>query len=258
MSDSNIRTIKISSVPATPVLSNNSTSDDFHEDVKPVTQRRQRRQTRSRKTTAMYGGAPVIDGVDDSQPLPKVDIGKPIIPVVNITKIQSGGSSNNSAAQTGSNTSKSNIPPEPRLSTGGSQEATQVILKRKNRTSKILLKKRTGGVLVPTADTTNTSGESASSKSNTPSSTQNTKITGAGHASKTRSSRKLVVKNIGTKAKRTRHAVKKIINHAKELPLEKLKKHLIDKKLIKPNSKAPESVLRQIYADSVIVGKKAL
>ncbi len=257
MSDSNIRTIKISSGTA-PVISNNSISDDFHEDTKPVVQRRQRRQTRSRKTSAMHGGAPVIDGIDDSQPLPKVDIGKPIIPVVNVTKIQSGG---NTSAQTGSNTSKSNIPPEPRLSTGGSQETTHVVLKRKNRTSKILLKKRTGGVLVPTADTTtatNTSGESASSKSNTQGSTQNTKVGGVGHPSKTRSSRKLVVKNIGTKAKKTRHAVKKIITHAKELPLEKLKKHLIDKKLIKPNSKAPESVLRQIYADSVIVGKKAL
>jgi hypothetical protein len=176
---------------------------------------------------------------------------------VNINKIQSGGSSNSNSSSTGSNTSKSNIPPEPKLATGGG-EVTQVVLKRKNRTSKILLKKRTGGVLVPTADNNTAvtnSGESASSKSNV----QSTNIKGGvKHVTKTRSSRKLIVKNAGNKANKTRHAVKKIISHAKELPLEKLKKHLIDKKLIKPNSKAPESVLRQIYADSVIVGKKAL
>jgi len=35
--------------------------------------------------------------------------------------------------------------------------------------------------------------------------------------------------------------------------LEELKTYLIEKKLIGPNSKAPESILRQIAADSQIV-----
>jgi hypothetical protein len=51
---------------------------------------------------------------------------------------------------------------------------------------------------------------------------------------------------------------KKMHKKVKEMPLEELKKHLIAKKLIKPTSKAPESVLRQIAADAQIVAGKAL
>jgi len=42
------------------------------------------------------------------------------------------------------------------------------------------------------------------------------------------------------------------------MPLDKLKEELVKKKLIKPTSKAPESVLRQIAADAQIVAGKAL
>lgn len=42
------------------------------------------------------------------------------------------------------------------------------------------------------------------------------------------------------------------------LPLDKIRAHLIEKNIIKPTSKAPEAVLRQMYADSLIVSQKAL
>ena len=51
---------------------------------------------------------------------------------------------------------------------------------------------------------------------------------------------------------------KKVHKKVKSMPLEELKKQLIEKKLIKPTSKAPESVLRQIAADAQIVAHKAL
>ena len=51
---------------------------------------------------------------------------------------------------------------------------------------------------------------------------------------------------------------KKMHKKVKEMPLDKLKEHLISKKLIKSTSKAPESILRQIAADSQIVASKAL
>jgi len=53
---------------------------------------------------------------------------------------------------------------------------------------------------------------------------------------------------------RAKKANKKI----KEMSLDQLKMYLIEKKLIKPNSKAPESVLRQIAGDMQIVDQKAL
>jgi hypothetical protein len=66
--------------------------------------------------------------------------------------------------------------------------------------------------------------------------------------------RKVVLQAITKKLNKTRHAMK----HAKELPIEQVRAVLIDKKLIKPSSKAPDSILRQIYSDSLIVAKKTL
>jgi len=54
-----------------------------------------------------------------------------------------------------------------------------------------------------------------------------------------------------TRAKKVHHAVK-------AMPIDKLKKLLIEKKLIKSTSKAPESILRQIAADSQIMEGKSL
>lgn len=54
-----------------------------------------------------------------------------------------------------------------------------------------------------------------------------------------------------TRAKKLQHTVKK-------MPLDVLRKQLIQSKLIKESSKAPEAILRQIAADSELVGKKVL
>lgn len=51
---------------------------------------------------------------------------------------------------------------------------------------------------------------------------------------------------------------KKLQKKVEDMPLDKLKELLVQKKLIKPTSKAPESVLRQIAADAQIVAGKAL
>ena len=51
---------------------------------------------------------------------------------------------------------------------------------------------------------------------------------------------------------------KKVHKRIKDMPIDKLREHLIAKKLIKATSKAPEAVLRQIAADSQMVAKKIL
>ena len=51
---------------------------------------------------------------------------------------------------------------------------------------------------------------------------------------------------------------KKVHTAIKAMSLEKLKALLLSKKLIKPTSKAPESVLRQIASDAGIVEQNAL
>ena len=53
-------------------------------------------------------------------------------------------------------------------------------------------------------------------------------------------------------------SAKKTHKKMKEMPLDKLKEELIKKKLIKPTSKAPEGVLRQIAADAQVLEDKAL
>lgn len=72
----------------------------------------------------------------------------------------------------------------------------------------------------------------------------------------TKKSRKVTL-GVSTLHKRL-HRAKKMTKKAKEMPLDKLKEQLIQKKLIKPTSKAPESVLRQIATDAQIVAGKAL
>ena len=51
---------------------------------------------------------------------------------------------------------------------------------------------------------------------------------------------------------------KKVHKRVKDMPIDKLREHLVAKKWIKATSKAPEAVLRQIAADSQIVAKKVL
>jgi len=75
--------------------------------------------------------------------------------------------------------------------------------------------------------------------------------------SETRKKNRRVLLGVSSLHKRMTRA-KKMQKNVKEMTLDKLKEELIKKKLIKPTSKAPESVLRQIAADAQIVEGKAL
>ena len=79
------------------------------------------------------------------------------------------------------------------------------------------------------------------------------------HASKkhqTKKARKITL-GVVSLHKRITHA-KKLHKKVKEMPIEVLKEKLIKGGLIKPSSKAPENVLRQIAADAAVVKNKAL
>ena len=79
------------------------------------------------------------------------------------------------------------------------------------------------------------------------------------HTSKkhqTRKARKVTL-GISSLHKRITRA-KKLHKNVKEMPLDALKSKLIKGGLIKPTSKAPENVLRQIARDAEVVAKKAL
>ena len=66
---------------------------------------------------------------------------------------------------------------------------------------------------------------------------------------KRRSKLTLGISSLRKRITRAKH----IHRHVKNMPLDKLKEELIKKKLIRPTSKAPESVLRQIARDSQMV-----
>ena len=68
--------------------------------------------------------------------------------------------------------------------------------------------------------------------------------------------RKIVLGLVSLQKRQTR--AKRISEKMKEMPLDKLKKQLVEQGLIKKDSKAPESVLRQIAADAQIVGGNGL
>ncbi len=71
--------------------------------------------------------------------------------------------------------------------------------------------------------------------------------------------RKVKKVTLGIKALHKRMTrAKKLRDTIKKMTYGELKEELVKKKLIKPTSKAPESVLRQIAIDSNIVAKKAL
>ena len=74
--------------------------------------------------------------------------------------------------------------------------------------------------------------------------------------SKTRKAKKIRVSLTGLGKRITRH--KKIQKEARNYSIEDIKKTLVAAKLIKPESKAPESILRQIYADYQTLKNKAL
>jgi len=72
----------------------------------------------------------------------------------------------------------------------------------------------------------------------------------------TRKARRIRVSLANLNKRITRH--KKIQKEAKQVPIEQIKKSLIDAKLIKTETKAPENILRQIYADYQALKNKAL
>jgi len=73
---------------------------------------------------------------------------------------------------------------------------------------------------------------------------------------KTKKSRKFIL-GVSSMHKRMTRA-KKMQHTVKKMPLDALRKQLIQAKLIKESSKAPEAILRQIASDSELVGKKML
>ena len=76
------------------------------------------------------------------------------------------------------------------------------------------------------------------------------------HKSGHKKTRKIVLGLVSLQKRQTR--AKKISEKMKEMPIDRLRKQLIEQGLIKPSSKAPESILRQIAADSQIVGGNGL
>ena len=72
----------------------------------------------------------------------------------------------------------------------------------------------------------------------------------------TRKARKIRVSLSGLSRRITRHKV--IQKEAHATPIDDIKKKLIEAKLIKDTSKAPETMLRQIYADYQTLKNKAL
>ena len=73
---------------------------------------------------------------------------------------------------------------------------------------------------------------------------------------KKRKTRKIVLGLVALANRQTR--AKKISQRCKEMPIDMLKKQLVEQGLIKTSSKAPESILRQIAADAQIVGGNGL
>lgn len=72
----------------------------------------------------------------------------------------------------------------------------------------------------------------------------------------TRKARKIRVSLTNLNKRITRH--KKIQKEAKVVPIEQIKKSLVEAKLIKAETKAPDNILRQIYADYQALKNKAL
>ena len=72
----------------------------------------------------------------------------------------------------------------------------------------------------------------------------------------TRKARKIRVSLTNLNKRITRH--KKIQKEAKVVPIDQIKKSLVEAKLIKAETKAPDNILRQIYADYQALKNKAL
>jgi hypothetical protein len=82
------------------------------------------------------------------------------------------------------------------------------------------------------------------------------KVAPAHEGAKHKTAKKIHVnlKGLGSGLRRAKTIRKKASKHT----LEEIKKALVEAKLIKAESKAPEGILRQMYADYMVLKKKAL
>jgi hypothetical protein len=79
---------------------------------------------------------------------------------------------------------------------------------------------------------------------------------GGGAASAHKKTRKITIKLQGLKRRMTK--ARKTARMSKTLPISHIRKELMDRKLIKASSKAPEGILRAMYTDAKIVANKSL
>lgn len=120
--------------------------------------------------------------------------------------------------------------PAPVMAGGSTGGATKVILGSKKKRTKVLLshkRHRQPVVQVPAA---------------------------AGQQQK--KTRKITIKLQGLKRRITK--ARKTARMSRTLPISHIRKELIDRKLLKANSKAPEAMIRQMYTDAKIVANKSL
>ena len=80
--------------------------------------------------------------------------------------------------------------------------------------------------------------------------------TGGAAASAHKKTRKITIKLQGLKRRMTK--ARKTARMSKTLPISHIRKELMDRKLIKASSKAPEGILRAMYTDAKIVANKSL
>ena len=72
----------------------------------------------------------------------------------------------------------------------------------------------------------------------------------------TREARKLTLR-LASHTRRINRG-RRLHNESREMPIEEVKTKLVAKGIIKPTSKAPEAVLRQLYADAMSIAEPAL
>lgn len=113
---------------------------------------------------------------------------------------------------------------------GGATKAVKVILEKKKKGTRVVLAPTKVKKLHPTTLAT---------------------------ATKTRKVAKKIRMSLGGFNKRVTRA-NTIKHESKKQTIDQIKKHLVDAKLIKADSKAPEDVLRQMYADYMTLKNRAL
>lgn len=123
-----------------------------------------------------------------------------------------------------------------------STKAVKVVLAPKKKTQKVVLSPAKKVVKLPAPTTTATATTTSSAK----------KVRGKTH----KAARRIRVSVEGLTKRMNR--AKTIKKESQKLSLEKLKEELVTAGLIKKESKAPESILRQMYTDFQLLKQRAL